>query len=91
MNTEGWQTPSQLHIFVFGVDLGGSHQVAVFAEDFLLHISNFHEAERQELFQAGKGKRFNQKIKKLLSKLFIYKLVVAIYVVFFQGPTEVYS
>ena len=59
MNTEGWQTPSQLHIFVFGVNLGGSHQVAVFAEDFLLHISNFHEAERQELFQAGKGKRFN--------------------------------
>ena len=59
VNSKGRKTPGQLDVFVFRVDLGGSHQVAVFAEDFLLHISNFHEAERQELFQAGKGKRFN--------------------------------
>ena len=59
MNSKSWQTSRQLHVFVFRVNLGGSHQVAVFAEDFLLHVSNFHEAERQELFQAGKGKRFN--------------------------------
>ena len=57
MNPEGGKSPGQLDVFVFGVDLRGSHQTPVLGEDFLLHVSNFHEAEGKELFQAGKGKQ----------------------------------
>ena len=46
MNPECWQSSGQLHVFVFRVDLRGSHQTPVLGEDFLLYISNFHEAER---------------------------------------------
>ena len=44
MNTKRRESSGQLDIFVFGVNLGRSHQAPVLGEDFLLHISNFHEA-----------------------------------------------
>ena len=59
MNTEGGKSSGQLDVFVFGVNLRGPHQAPVLPEDFLLHVSNFHEAERKELFQAGKRKTIN--------------------------------
>ena len=52
VNAECWKTPSQFDVLVLRVNFRGSHQASVFAEDFFLDVSDFHEAERQKFLQA---------------------------------------
>ena len=59
MNTESWKTPGQFNVLVLGVDFRSSHQASVLAEDFLLNVTDFHEAERQKLLQAERKYSLN--------------------------------
>ena len=62
MNTESWKTPCQFDILVLGVDFRSSHQASVLAEDFLLNVTDFHEAERQKFLQAERKYSLNSVI-----------------------------
>ena len=64
VDPEGGRAPGQLDVLVLGVNLRCAHQAPVLGEDLLLHVPNFHEAQREKLFQAARTE--TQLIKALV-------------------------
>ena len=62
VDSEGGEASCKLDVLVLGVDLGGAHQRLVVHEDLLLHVLHLHEAEREELLQAGEETQLSSRI-----------------------------
>ncbi len=57
MHSEGWQPPGQLDVLDLGVDLAGSHELAVLLEDPLLNLVVANVRLRQEFLQAREERK----------------------------------